>query len=52
MPILNRAPFPITRLRRLRSHGFLRELVQENQLVITDLIYPIFITDMDSANQS
>lgn len=47
MPILNRAPFPITRLRRLRSHGFLRELVQENQLVITDLIYPIFITDMD-----
>lgn len=40
----NRAPFPVTRMRRLRAHGFLRELVQENQLVTADLLYPIFVT--------
>ncbi len=44
MTILNRAPFPITRMRRPRSQNFLRDLIQENQLLITDLIYPIFIT--------
>lgn len=42
--LFDRAPFPDTRLRRLRTHAFLRDLIQENQLVTSDLIYPIFIT--------
>ena len=41
----NRAPFPHTRLRRLRQSGYLRELVQEHQLTCQDLIYPVFILD-------
>jgi porphobilinogen synthase len=45
MPIFSRAPFPTTRMRRSRAKSFLRELTQENQLVITDLLYPLFITD-------
>ncbi len=45
MTIINRAPFPLTRMRRLRNHAFLRELVQEHQVLITDLAYPMFITE-------
>lgn len=37
------APFPLTRLRRLRTDPFIRNLVQETQLQTTDLIYPLFI---------
>jgi porphobilinogen synthase len=44
MPKFNRAPFPITRLRRMRGQAFMRDFVQENQLLITDLLYPIFVT--------
>lgn len=45
MSIFNRAPFPQTRMRRLRAQPFLRELIQENQVLISDLIYPVFITN-------
>lgn len=44
MTILSRAPFPTTRMRRVRGQAFLRDIIQENQLVITDLLYPIFVT--------
>lgn len=44
MPEFNRAPFPTTRLRRLRMQAFSRDLYQENQLVINDLLMPIFVT--------
>lgn len=35
--------FPNTRLRRLRTHPWLREMVQETRLHASDLILPIFI---------
>ena len=37
--------YPATRLRRLRRHGFLRELVRETRLAPADLIYPVFVLD-------
>lgn len=35
--------YPATRLRRLRKHGFLRDLVREHHLSVQDLIYPVFL---------
>lgn len=37
--------FPSTRLRRLRRHAFLRDLVREHRLTIKDLIYPVFLIE-------
>jgi porphobilinogen synthase len=37
--------FPARRLRRLRKHDFSRRLVQENQLTVNDLIYPMFVIE-------
>jgi porphobilinogen synthase len=37
--------FPQTRMRRLRSQAFTRNLVRENQLTPHDLIYPAFVLD-------
>lgn len=37
------APFPTTRLRRLRGHENLRNLVRETQLSATDFVYPLII---------
>ncbi|HCZ48839.1 MAG TPA: porphobilinogen synthase, partial [Gammaproteobacteria bacterium] len=37
--------YPGSRLRRLRRHGFLRELVRETRLTAADLIYPVFVLD-------
>ena len=37
--------FPATRLRRLRSSPFLRELVCETRLTPANLIYPVFIVE-------
>ncbi len=34
-----------TRLRRLRSKGFFRELLRENTLLVSDLILPIFVVE-------
>src|SRR5258708_39833558 len=34
--------FPTTRARRLRYHSLVRQLVRENTLSISDLIYPLF----------
>lgn len=36
-------PFPQTRLRRLRKHPWLRELTQEHQIGIKDLVLPLFV---------
>lgn len=36
--------FPEVRLRRLRSTPLLRRMVQETELSVTDLIYPLFVT--------
>ena len=42
---MNSCSFPLTRMRRTRSKGFIRNLVKENRLTVNDLIYPIFIVD-------
>jgi porphobilinogen synthase len=36
-------PLPARRLRRLRSHPKLRDLVREHRLTVDDLIYPLFV---------
>ena len=35
--------FPHVRLRRLRYHSWLRDVVRENNLAVTDLIMPFFV---------
>jgi porphobilinogen synthase len=40
-----RAPFPATRLRRLRKNEFSRRLVRETVLTPADLIYPVFVLE-------
>ncbi len=37
------APLPSHRLRRLRAHPRLRDLVREHRLTVDDLIYPLFV---------
>jgi porphobilinogen synthase len=37
------AGFPAARPRRLRRDDFTRRMVQENQLTVNDLIYPVFL---------
>ncbi|KQA23018.1 delta-aminolevulinic acid dehydratase [Vibrio metoecus] len=43
MSVSIQGQFPGRRLRRLRKHDFSRRLVAENQLSVSDLIYPMFI---------
>lgn len=43
--------FPRTRLRRNRKTPWARELVRENQLCASDLIWPLFIIDGDNERQ-
>ncbi len=37
--------YPNTRKRRMRKDAFSRQLVKENRLHVSDLIYPVFITE-------
>ncbi len=37
--------YPQIRLRRLRSKGWLREMVQEHHVRASDLVWPVFITE-------
>ncbi|MEJ5166580.1 MAG: porphobilinogen synthase [Thermoanaerobaculia bacterium] len=37
--------FPYVRLRRLRQNNLLREMVQETELSVKDLIYPLFVVE-------
>jgi porphobilinogen synthase len=39
------APFPISRLRRLRGNQTLRDMVRETTVTMDDLIYPIFVEE-------
>jgi len=41
--------YPQTRLRRNRSSQWLRNLVQETELSVNDLVYPIFVTPEKAA---
>ncbi|MEM1225353.1 MAG: porphobilinogen synthase [Planctomycetota bacterium] len=40
-----RAPYPSTRMRRLRAHEWSRRLVRESHLSVDDLIWPLFVFD-------
>jgi porphobilinogen synthase len=42
---LQRAPFPSTRMRRLRADEQRRRLVRENHLSVDDLILPLFVLE-------
>jgi porphobilinogen synthase len=44
------APFPAARFRRLRRTPALRALVEEVRLSPADLIWPLFVTDVDGAD--
>ncbi|MEM7763223.1 MAG: porphobilinogen synthase [Pseudomonadota bacterium] len=37
--------YPLTRMRRRRRHGWLREMLSEHQLSPADFIYPVFVLD-------
>lgn len=37
--------YPLTRLRRVRQHDFIRRLVRENVLSASDLIWPVFVLE-------
>jgi porphobilinogen synthase len=37
--------FPDTRMRRLRQSPFIRDLVREATLSVSDLVYPVFVAD-------
>ncbi len=41
---MSMSSFPYTRMRRIRSKPFIRNLVREHSLSVNDFIYPIFIT--------
>ncbi len=41
----NITSFPATRMRRMRCDGFSRKLMRETQLHVSDLIYPMFVTE-------
>lgn len=45
----NNIIFPSTRMRRMRSHDFSRQLMRENTLTVNDLIYPMFV--IEGSNQ-
>lgn len=42
---LTEKAFPHVRMRRLRQNDAIRNMVQENHLQVTDLIYPIFVEE-------
>jgi len=37
--------FPSTRMRRMREHDFSRRLMRESQVTVSDLIFPVFVTE-------
>ncbi|MDQ5921956.1 MAG: porphobilinogen synthase [Pseudomonadota bacterium] len=44
--------YPYQRLRRNRKSDFIRKLVQEHHLLVTDLVYPVFIVDGKNREES
>lgn len=43
MSVSIQGEFPKRRMRRLRKHEYTRRLVAENQITVSDLIYPMFV---------
>jgi porphobilinogen synthase len=44
--------FPVTRLRRLRRTGTLRDLVRETRLDLADFVYPLFVAPEPLENEA
>ena len=51
MTLPSPVPFPLARPRRLRQSAWVRDLVAENRLHVSDLIWPIFVHDRDVARE-
>jgi len=49
---LQRGQFPGTRMRRNRSHDFIRRLVKESRLCADDLIYPVFVLEGENRREA
>ena len=49
---VTRAPWPATRLRRMRRDDFSRRLMRENTLTVDDLIYPVFVLEGKNQNET
>ncbi|KZY29867.1 delta-aminolevulinic acid dehydratase [Alcanivorax sp. HI0083] len=47
---VTRAPWPATRMRRMRRDDFSRRLMREHTLTVDDLIYPVFV--LEGSNQT
>ena len=47
---VSRAPWPATRMRRMRRDDFSRRLMREHTLTVADLIYPVFV--LEGSNQT
>ncbi len=45
MTEFSRGPYPATRMRRPRQHDWSRRMVDENQLSVSNLIWPLFVFD-------
>ncbi|MGQ0528180.1 MAG: porphobilinogen synthase [Alphaproteobacteria bacterium] len=43
--------YPATRLRRLRSAAWIRDMVQEHRVSVNDLIWPVFVIDGKNERQ-
>ncbi len=52
MPAIHRAPYPLTRLRRLRRDAFSRRLVRESRLSTDDLILPVFVLEGEGQREA
>ncbi|MGD9388518.1 MAG: porphobilinogen synthase [Gammaproteobacteria bacterium] len=46
------ANYPMTRMRRLRRHGFSRRLVREHSLSVDDLICPVFVLEGEGKREA
>ena len=46
------ASYPSKRMRRLRSHAWIRDLVEENSLNVNDLIWPAFVIEGEDSRES
>ncbi len=47
-----RAPYPATRMRRMRANDFSRRLMRETLLTPDDLIYPVFVIEGQGQRES
>ena len=45
------APFPAARFRRARKSPAIRALMQENEVSVSDLIWPVFLTEGEGVEE-